>query len=794
MVKSPGQSQTNNKKSWPLNTSSTISQTTFPRLKLLLPVLLVLAVALMLSTNVARAALPVIDLFNATYASGAVADGNSPAVQDLSDSGIIGGSSVVTTTNVVQSTGLEMTTTISGGSLSGTTVGTGSPIGTHEIRYDNFSNLDLTDSGTYDRFVLREAFAAEAGLDYNVTIQVSEDSGTTASAMTTINSATPSDIEVLFNSFSPAFDFTDVDAIVVTFQALMSNSDVTARFQLEAIELDGPLPEPTIGKIATLNDSDGNGLANVGETIDYTITVSGILAAVTDFRITDTYDPSLVTLGSVLSNPTPTSMDLSSAGSIALDYSGNTSPTVIITYTATIISLPVAGVIPNTATFESSTFYPGQIFEDMAEVDSDDGITFTKTDTFLTDANANSRADIGDVIRYTLFLENDSPDGIFSVTIEDLLPDGLAFATGDVATSTSTTGAASAVDMTASIDPGGQIFVETDGSFSLFTGSNATITIDVVVVDIVSSQLVNQASLDGEIGEDPFGISSDDPDTPAPQDPTNTPVNTPSDDDDDGDPDPGPEPPDPIIIIVTEETPEPTEETPEPTDEPEEEEEEEDVFLPGAPPVEVTSSVTPATPTATLEPTSTPTPEPGFIPTITPTPEPIVEVACSFVAYEIQDARWQQQYRRERRPSTFIPVNGADLEVLECPEPPTGVICFPPTDNLLALAESDVENVQLIDIDGNELQIFMAPGEVVENEVCVNFDTVAAGAVCGDGCSLAPIIVQDGGFVLDRPLLIGIPVLLIVGLLLWLFIVLLVRRRREEADTDQLDSDVEQTQ
>lgn len=186
----------------------------------------------------------------------------------------------------------------------------------------------------------------------------------------------------------------------------------------------------------------------------------------------------------------------------------------------------------------------------------------------------------------------------------------------------------------------------------------------------------------------------------------------------------------------------------------------------GASPVEIDTPLTPEAVTAT------------------PTLAPILPAAqeCVFAAYETQSDDWRRLFERSHQSSNFIPTNRVNREVLECPTPPNGVVCFPPTDTLLARAEGDIQNIMLVDISGQETLTFAAPGQVIDNEVCVNFDQEAQGAIC-EACALAPIVEPGAERNLATTALRCAPLLLILALVIWLMIALSTRRQREEEET-----------
>ncbi len=679
---------------------------------------------------------------------------------------------------------------------------TGTAEGTVKLEYSDFvsagDTFDLTDGGTYGGLLFSGVFVTPSPSGNNVEVRITLKDTTTGNNLVYDGNLNAEFIYIPFDAFTGSADTTAIDVICIEFFA--QGGGTTTGIDVTSFKVDKILAvaAPTVTKTASILDVNNNGLADIGEQIEYEFLVENLPNGLSDLTITDSLDANEFTTDLDVNAPPINNVDNQLAsGTLEISYPTTPPATPFtITVTLTVEDTPDSH-IENSVTVTADNL--DATISDTASVLTGSGTFFRKDDTIRIDNDSDGLADIDDVIRYTFTVQttssyeiqnfiDDFPSDLTVIGLSS--PDVTASSFFDIIPGT----ILSAND---SVQLSNRINVPANTTFTLFVDAR----LDTISDPINLPNLSNQANVQIDPGSTPFSLRSDDPGTDDPEDPTETEISDANDDRGEEDEDEQETPTvtrEPAVTVtVTRETVTPvaTDITPMGTEVVDADEPDIDGDTPnvggGVPPVEVTSSLTPEALTRTRQPSLTPTPEPGFAPTLTPTPEPVVETGCGFVAYEIQDARWQQQFRRQRRPSSFIPVNGADLEVLECPEPPTGIICFPATENLLALAESDIENVQLIDIDGGALQVFEAPGIVVDNEVCVNFDTVAAGAACGDGCSLAPIIEQSGGFIAGNPAFIGIPITIIVGLLLWLLIVLLVRRRREEIDTDQLDSEVE---
>lgn len=201
-------------------------------------------------------------------------------------------------------------------------------------------------------------------------------------------------------------------------------------------------------------------------------------------------------------------------------------------------------------------------------------------------------------------------------------------------------------------------------------------------------------------------------------------------------------------------------------------------------PVPLGTSLPTATPSATATmPTATFVPSP----TVTPALEP-GEPDCGFVPYETRSSDWMRTYRMRARPRRFIPREAEEREVLACPDPPQGVVCFPRTEDLFELADGDVVNIALVDIVGDESRVYEAPGEIAGEAVCINFGVDIIGAQCSDGCALSP---QRRRSIAEIVVPVGLG-LCLTGLALWGLVLLLIRRRREEEEEPDTEADLSQ--
>jgi uncharacterized repeat protein (TIGR01451 family) len=175
----------------------------------------------------------------------------------------------------------------------------------------------------------------------------------------------------------------------------------------------------TVTKTAVLNDTNGNGTADVGETISYS------------FLVTNTGN---VTLNAVsvhdakVSGLSPASMTIAPDASVTFASSD---------YTVTQADIDAGVDVSNTAT--ASGLDPGMkvISSDRSTatvpvVSADPGMTIQKIAT-LNDANGNGTADVGETISYTFLVKNIGNVTETGVAISDPMVTGIAPATATIA-------------------------------------------------------------------------------------------------------------------------------------------------------------------------------------------------------------------------------------------------------------------------------------------------------------------------------------------------------------------------
>ena len=196
------------------------------------------------------------------------------------------------------------------------------------------------------------------------------------------------------------------------------------------------LPEIEVTKLATITDTNGNGINDVGDRIDYIITVEnkGVIV-VSGLSYIDTLTDGS---GREIILTTQPNFDIASLNS----PEGILQPSEIATYTANYIigqRAADSGVIRNTIIFRGNS--PGNI-GDVSDVSDDGDDTDGNTQDDLTEIftisnvamevtkiaevtdNGDNEIGAGDIITYTITVENRGNSTLSDLQIVDTLTDG----------------------------------------------------------------------------------------------------------------------------------------------------------------------------------------------------------------------------------------------------------------------------------------------------------------------------------------------------------------------------------
>jgi uncharacterized repeat protein (TIGR01451 family) len=175
----------------------------------------------------------------------------------------------------------------------------------------------------------------------------------------------------------------------------------------------------TIVKTATLNDTNGNGTADAGETISYSFLVTNTGGS--DATNVAVVDPKVTGL-------TPATASIPAGGSQTFTSAD---------YTVTAADVSAGGAISNTA-HATGTSTAGDPLPDSApstatvDVTTALGLTVVKTAS-LSDTNHNGTADAGEKITYSFTVTNTGNVALHGVTIDDPKVTGVTPATATIA-------------------------------------------------------------------------------------------------------------------------------------------------------------------------------------------------------------------------------------------------------------------------------------------------------------------------------------------------------------------------
>jgi len=275
-------------------------------------------------------------------------------------------------------------------------------------------------------------------------------------------------------------------------------------------------------------DGDGSGGLSAGDTIEYTVTITNSGNANADavvFTDTPGVGTSLV-VGSVTTGQGSVTTG-NGGGDTTVDVDlGVLTPdaTVTITFQVMLDDPMPAGqlVISNqglVTSFEDPSGEPTDDPETQAEDDPTDSplagnpdLDATKVDSLLADADGDGMVGPGDILRYLVSITNNGDSDATGVILADIPDTNTALQVGSVVTSFGTVTAGNS---------GGDTDVNVDIG-AVAAGDSVTITFDVIVDDPLTA-CVETIENQGLISSNELpAINTDDPDTPAVDDPTVT--------------------------------------------------------------------------------------------------------------------------------------------------------------------------------------------------------------------------------------------------------------------------------
>ncbi len=292
-------------------------------------------------------------------------------------------------------------------------------------------------------------------------------------------------------------------------------------------------PDLDATKAAALQiDADGDGLASPGDTLRFTVVLTNSgNAAATGVVYSDTPDANTtLTVGSVsVSQGTVTQGNTAGDAAVAVDVgtlAGGAMATIV--YDVVVNSPLPQGVtqVSNQGVFASNEL-PDVPTDDPDTPDPDDPtdtpvfaeplLVVEKIDSLAVDADGNGFPSPGDTLEYQIVIRNDGGADASAVVFSDIPDPNAPLVAGTVTTTRGTVSLGNA---------GGDVAVQVDIGTIAGGGDSVTITFQVQIVNPVPAgvnRVANQAIVSSP---DKTAVLSDDPDTPDPGDPTETPILT----------------------------------------------------------------------------------------------------------------------------------------------------------------------------------------------------------------------------------------------------------------------------
>ncbi|HYU36070.1 MAG TPA: IPTL-CTERM sorting domain-containing protein [Thermoanaerobaculia bacterium] len=402
--------------------------------------------------------------------------------------------------------------------------------GSATLNPTGLGGLDLTAGGSQDAFVLDFTFD---DLPVDVVIEVFSDAGNASSLTLTTPGLifSTTNFVVPYSAFTTSLgagaDFSNVGAIVLTLGSSITAPDVV----IDDIQTTSTL---TASKtVAIINDVDGDGNADPGDTLRYTVVVSNPDDAFNAAATGVLYGNATPANTSLVTGSVTTTQGTVTAGNGGGDTSVGVNLGTIadgggvtITFDVLINNPLPAGVtqIVCQGTVSSDTLTnlltddptpPGPTDPTVIPVVADPLIVATKADALFVDGNSNGIVNPGDTIRYTVVITNNGNEDASGVVFTSGTPANTSLVVGSVTTTQGTVttgngGGDTSVAVNIGTIPGG--------------GGSVTIQFRVTIDDPLAAgvtQIICQGSVTGT--NIPSTVT-DDPDTAAPNDPTVTPI------------------------------------------------------------------------------------------------------------------------------------------------------------------------------------------------------------------------------------------------------------------------------
>lgn len=403
--------------------------------------------------------------------------------------------------------------------------------GSATLNPTGLGGLDLTNGGTQDALLLDVEFD---DLPVNVTIEVFTDAGN-ASSVTLATPGlifTPTAFILPYSSFVTTLgtgaDFTDVGAVRLTLGSNVTAPDVV----IDLLQTTSLVNAPKT--VAIQNDVDGDGNADPGDTLRYTILVtnpddaSDASATGVVFTNPAPLNTALVVGSVTTTQGTVTTGNTGGDTSVAVNIGTITDGGVVTVTFDVIINNPLpAGVTQITCQglVTSDTIptgvptddpgQPGPADPTVIPVSASPAISAPKTGVLFVDVNGDGIVNPGDTIKYTIVITNSGNGAATGVVFTNPAPLNTTLVVGSVMTSQGT--------VTTGNTPGDTSVAVNAGTVN---GGGGTVTVMFQV--LINNPLppgVTQITCQGLVTGSNFpNTPTDNPGTVTPNDPTTTPV------------------------------------------------------------------------------------------------------------------------------------------------------------------------------------------------------------------------------------------------------------------------------
>jgi uncharacterized repeat protein (TIGR01451 family) len=276
-----------------------------------------------------------------------------------------------------------------------------------------------------------------------------------------------------------------------------------------------------------LNDANGNGIANPGEILEYTIVIRNTGNAAGVYTFTDLPDANTTLVNGTVttSQGTVTTGNQPGEASVVVQLGSIAAESAVTVKFQVRVNNPlpaqvtkvtnqglITGDSPAKPTDDPDTLQPND--PTVTPVVASPVLTSIKTDKLLVDADQNNIASPGDLLEYRITIANIGNQTATGVTLEDTPDSNTALVPGSVQTSAGSVATGNSV---------GDNHIQINIS-AIEGGASVVITFQVKINQPLLATVTRVANQGILTSQEQPPVLTDDPDTPQPDDPTVTPV------------------------------------------------------------------------------------------------------------------------------------------------------------------------------------------------------------------------------------------------------------------------------